>query len=213
MWRNCMRPGCGPPCNRTAEQGRAGVRKWKRVQTAEGPRFVSALAGHEAGLLRNMATSMQEMLADRQSTAPSDPLEELTGIRTGNPAPPPDDTMRRLLPDFVAAAADPEGAASGALRSLHEPAIIDAKIAAAQRLLEGVPDGGGRVELTEADANAWIAAVNDLRLALGAMLEIGPDTPDRLPTGHSMAPHLEVYQWLTVLQEYLVLGLMGKPIR
>jgi len=28
-----------------------------------------------------------------------------------------------------------------------------------------------------------------------------------------MATQLEVYQWLTVLQEYLVLGLMGKPIR
>jgi hypothetical protein len=45
------------------------------------------------------------------------------------------------------------------------------------------------------------------------MLGIGPDVPDRLPADHPMATHLEVYQWLTVLQEYLVLGLMGKPIR
>ena len=37
--------------------------------------------------------------------------------------------------------------------------------------------------------------------------------PDRLPAGHPMAAHLEVYHWLTVLQEHLVLGLMGKPIR
>ena len=39
----------------------------------------------------------------------------------------------------------------------------------------------------------------------------------RGPTGcradHPMAGHLDVYQWLTVLQEYLVLGLMGKPHR
>ena len=27
-----------------------------------------------------------------------------------------------------------------------------------------------------------------------------------------MAGHLDVYQWLTVLQEYLVLGLMGRRV-
>ena len=121
--------------------------------------------------------------------------------------------MRRLLPDFVKEQQRDAEAANGALRSLHEPAIIDAKIAASQRLIDTLPAGGGRVELTEDDAQAWIGAVNDIRLALGTILGIGPDGPDRLPAGHPMAPHLEVYQWLTVLQEYLVLGLMGKPIR
>ena len=72
-----------------------------------------------------------------------------------------------------------------------------------------VPDGGGKFELTEGAATAWVAAVNDLRLALGTMLEIRPDGPDRLPDDHPLAPHLDVYQWLTVLQEYLVLALMG----
>ena len=76
-----------------------------------------------------------------------------------------------------------------------------------------MPEGGGQLELSEADAQAWIAAINDIRLALGTMLGIGPEMPDRLPAGHPMAIHLEVYGWLTVLQEYLVLGLMGKPIR
>ena len=162
-----------------------------------------------------MATSVQEMLDDRQSAAPSDPLEALTGIRTGNPSPPQDGTMRRLLPDFVKEQTDRSdgAAANGALRSLHEPAIIDAKMAASQRLIDTLPAGGGSVELTEGDAQAWIAAVNDIRLALGTILGVGPDGPDRLPADHPMAAHLEVYQWLTVLQEYLVLGLMGKPIR
>lgn len=191
------------------------MRKWRRVETVDGARFVSQLDPHEVALLTNMATSVQEMLDHRQSAAPSDPLEALTGIRTGNPDPPQDGTMRRLLPDFVK---DQEQRGNGvmdngALRSLHEPAIIDAKIAASQRLIETLPDGGGRVELTEDDAQAWIAAVNDVRLALGTILAIGPDGPDRLPAGHPMAAHLEVYHWLTVLQEYLVLGLMGKPIR
>lgn len=190
------------------------MRRWKRVVAVDGPRFVSTLEAHEVALLTNMATSVQEMLDDRQSGAPSDPLEALTGIRTGNPAPPQEATMKRLLPDFVSdQRGDDEAAASAALRSLHEPQIIDAKIAAAQRLLDTLPGGGGPVELTEDDANAWIAAVNDIRLALGTILGISPEGPDRLPAGHPMAAHLEVYQWLTVLQEYLVLGLMGKPIR
>ena len=57
--------------------------------------------------------------------------------------------------------------------------------------------------------DAWASSVNDVRLALGAMLEIGPEGLDQLPAGHPMAGHLDVYQWLTVLQEYLVLSLMG----
>lgn len=191
------------------------MRKWKRVQTADGARFVSALEPHEAALLKNMATSVQEMLDARQSASPSDPLEQITGIRTGNSQPPDDATMRRLLPDFVKddqPGREDQADSNSVLRNLHEPEIIDAKIAAAQRLLDTLPDGGGPLELTEADAEAWTAAVNDIRLALGTMLEIGPDVPDRLPTGHPMATHLEVYQWLTVLQEYLVLGLMGKSV-
>ncbi|MCB1291475.1 DUF2017 domain-containing protein [Mycolicibacterium sp.] len=190
------------------------MRKWKRVDTAQGPRFVSALERHEVELLRNMATSVQQMLDERQSSAPSDPLEQITGIRAGNSAPPENTTMRRLLPDFVKDGAEAAADTSNsALRSLHEPQIIDGKIAAAQRLLDTLPDGGGRLELTEEEAEAWTAAVNDIRLTLGTLLQIGPDGPDRLPSGHPMAAHLEVYQWLTVLQEYLVLGLMGKPIR
>ena len=182
---------------------------WKRVKTADGPRFVSALQPHETALLRNMATSVQEMLDARQSAAPSDPLEQITGIRTGNTAPPEEATLRRLLPDFL----KDSDADTDALRSLHEPKIIDAKISAAQELLDTLPGADGWVELTEAQANAWIAAVNDMRLSLGTILGVGPDGPERLPAGHPLATHLDVYQWLTVLQEYLVLGLMGKPIR
>lgn len=191
------------------------MRKWKRVDTAQGPRFTSAMDQHEVVLLRNMATSMQAMLDDRKSFAPSDPLEEITGIRTGNNEPPADGTLRRLLPDFVTPdhdASDPSGANS-ALRSLHEPQIIDTKISAAQRLLDSLPGEDGRVDLSEDDANAWVAAVNDVRLTLGTILDIGPETPDRLPDEHPMAHHLDVYHWLTFLQECLVLGLMDKPIR
>jgi hypothetical protein len=174
------------------------------------------MAAHEAALLQSLATSMLEMLDDRESDSPRDELEELTGKRTGKSRPPEDETMRRLLPDFYRAARDhPAGSGTAeslnsALRSLHEPAIIEAKRQACQCLLDTLPAAGGKFELTEDAAHSWAAAVNDLRLALGTMLEIGSDGPDRLPPEHPMAGHLDVYQWLTVLQEYLVLGLMSR---
>ena len=203
------------------------MRKWKRVETATGPRFRSSLAAHEAALLNNLIGAMIGLLDDRESSAPSDELEEITGITTGNTQPPGDPTLRRLLPDFYRSDGDDlldgtldsptdspldtDAAQSlnAALRSLHEPEIIEAKRAAAQRLLNTVPENGGRFELTEDDANAWVAAVNDLRLTLGIMLEVGPEGPERLPAEHPLAAHFDVYQWLTVLQEYLVLVLMG----
>lgn len=167
-------------------------------------------------MLSSLVGSMLGMLDERESSAPADELEAITGIKTGHSRPPEDATMKRLLPDFFRPQTDhPAGSGTAeslnsALRGLHEPQIIDAKRQAAQRLLDTMPDGGGKFELTEDDAHAWAAAVNDVRLALGTLLEIGPDGPDRLPPEHPMAGHLDVYQWLTVLQEYLVLELVGK---
>ncbi|CAN5319587.1 DUF2017 domain-containing protein [soil metagenome] len=195
------------------------MRKWKRVETSAGPRFRSSLDPHEAALLQNMVTSLVGMLDERESSSPTDELEQITGMRTGHTAAPDDATLGRLLPDFFRPQNDhPAGSAAAeslnsALRSLHEPDIIDAKRQAAQRLIETCPQGGGRIELSEDDANAWIASVNDVRLALGTMLDIGDGGPDALPPEHPMAGHLDVYQWLTVLQEYLVLSLMGSSTR
>ncbi|OBI88177.1 oxidative stress transcriptional regulator AosR [Mycobacterium asiaticum] len=199
------------------------MRKWKRVETRNGPRFRSSLAPHESALLKNLVGAMVGLLDERQATSPSDELEEITGIKTGHSDRPADPTLGRLLPDFYRRddsqptnSSDPMSlqeseALNAALRSLHEPEIIDAKRVAAQRLLDTVPANGGRFELTEESANAWISAVNDLRLTLGVMLDIGPQGPERLPADHPLAAHFDVYQWLTVLQEYLVLVLMGKP--
>jgi hypothetical protein len=195
------------------------VRKWKRVETANGPRFRSALAAHEAALLKNLVNGMIGLLDERESSSPSDELEEITGIKTGSSEPPGDPSLRRLLPDFHKPddVDDPldlnaSDSLNAALRSLHEPEIIEAKRVAGQQLLDTLPENGGRFELTEEGANAWIAAVNDIRLTLGVMLDIGPEGPggaDRLPADHPLAAHFDVYQWLTVLQEYLVLVLMG----
>ena len=71
------------------------MRKWKRVETANGPRFRSALASHEAALLKNLVSAMIGLLDERESSAPADELEEITGIKTGNAEPPRDPTLRQ----------------------------------------------------------------------------------------------------------------------
>ena len=112
-------------------------------------------------------------------------------MRTGNSQPPQDETMKRLLPDFFKPHNDhPAGSGTAeslnsALRSLHEPTILDAKKQAGQRLLETLPSGGGKFELSEEDAESWVAAVNDVRLALGTMLDIGAGGPGRTTAGPS----------------------------
>lgn len=163
-------------------------------------------------MLKNLVGSMIGLLDERESSSPADELEQITGMKTGSAERPDNATLQRLLPDFSKpddAAPEATQSLNAALRSLREPEIIEAKRVAAQQLLDTIPDDGGRFELTEDAANAWIAAVNDIRLALGTMLDIRPNGPDRLPDDHPMAPHLDVYQWLTFLQEYLVLALMG----
>src|SRR3974377_996298 len=98
MWPSCMPPVCGRRCSRTGEiRGRPGllVRKWKRVETANGPRFRSALAPHEAALLKNLGSAMIGLLDERESSSPTDELEEITGIKTGKTAHPAEPHLRR----------------------------------------------------------------------------------------------------------------------
>ncbi|WAC54953.1 DUF2017 domain-containing protein [Gordonia sp. SL306] len=187
------------------------MRTWKRKGRGPSMRICSNLDVHEVELLVSMVTSLRELLSERESTAPRDELSDLTGIRTGHSAAPGDATLGRLLPDFHRPDQDREltadvvnGDVNSALRSVHEPHIIDAKMAAAQVVLDTLPNGGGDLALTEDQAMEWLTALNDVRLALGAMLGISEDTPDQLPPDHPHAAHLDVYHWLTVMQELLV---------
>ena len=71
-------------------------------------------------------------------------------------------------------------------------------------VLETLPAGGGRVELTPDQADVWLAALNDVRLALGTALDVSEDMPDDAARTTPAPRHLGVYHWLTFVQDGLV---------
>lgn len=192
------------------------MQRWTRRPSLSGPRLRSSLDQAEAAVLRGMVGSIDEMLAERAAGAPTDELTEMTGLRTGSSTPPEDATLARLLPDFHRLdelGPDEAGDGSGpdsaaALRSLHEPELIDAKREVAAVLLATCPRDGGKVSLNPEEAGAWLAAINDVRLSLGVVLDIDADTPDVLPEDDPRSGHLGVYQWLTWVQDSLVQALL-----
>lgn len=189
------------------------MRAWSRKNSLGGVKLRSEIDPHEAAVLRSLVTSVLGVLDERAKSAPEDELAALTGLRSGNAQTPEDPVLVRLLPDFQRADqgglddADATANANGALRSLHEPEIIDAKIAAGSVVLETVPSDGGKLILTPQQADAWLAAINDVRLAMGTNLGIDAHTPDEVEPDDPRAPHLDVYHWLTWMQDSLVQAL------
>jgi uncharacterized protein DUF2017 len=192
------------------------VRAWRRHGRGERARYVAVLDPPEASVLRGLVGQVDDMLSGRADASPSDELSALTGIRTGPSTAPEDPVLARLLPDFHRPDADPGRAGSGpdgaelaaALRSVREPELIEAKREAIATMLASLPAGGGRVELTVPQAEGWLTAVNDVRLALGTALGVTEDMPEQLPPEDPRADHLPVYHWLTWLQDSLVTVLM-----
>jgi hypothetical protein len=179
---------------------------WERV----GDSVTTKIDRQEAAVLRGLVTQIDEMLQARIAEAPQDDLAELTGIRTGPSTAPDDPILSRLLPDFHkmedgTSKEDRDSAA--ALRSLHEPELLDVKTGVAGVLLDTCPPGGGMVKLSVEQADAWLSALNDVRLALGTTLNVTEDMPDDLPDDDPRGPHLGVYHWLTWMQESLVTAL------
>jgi hypothetical protein len=173
---------------------------WKRAGRGSRTRLVATLDGQEAAVLRGLVAEVVRMLDVRTAEHPHDELAELTGLVTGPSTKPDDPVLARLLPDF----STDDAQLSGALRSLREPELIAAKNGAASVVLQTLPPAGGRVELNASQADAWLAALNDVRLALGTALDVSEDMPDDLPPDDPRAGHLGVYHWLTYVQDGLV---------
>ncbi|HEX9352206.1 MAG TPA: DUF2017 domain-containing protein, partial [Streptosporangiaceae bacterium] len=142
---------------------------------------------------------------------PADPLDDLARLlgqagETGPATPPDDPVLARLLPD----AYQDDAEAAGDFRRFTEQELRNGKAAAARTVLATLPEDGGRVRLSEEEAQVWLRALNDVRLALGVRLSITEDFEARLQDLDPADPrsaYMWVYDWLTFLQETLVRAL------
>ncbi|GGW35771.1 hypothetical protein GCM10010503_09410 [Streptomyces lucensis JCM 4490] len=185
-----------------------------------------ALDEIEISIIRSLAVQLLELIGPGPGAdAPGDPLAEL--FAEGPSEPPADPVLRRLFPD---AYGDPERApgspAEAEERRAHSAEFRrytendlragkrDSALAVIRSLdaLAPVGEGGAVLELAPEESRRWLGALNDLRLAIGARLEItDEDDTDllyRLPDEDPRKPMVMAYLWLGGLQETLVTTLM-----
>jgi hypothetical protein len=163
--------------------------------------IVRSLVSQVAELISGEPLEEGEAPAAEPEAAPDDLAAQL-GL-SDNAELPADPILARLLPD---AYADDPGAAAE-FRRYTEVSLRSGKVAAAMTVLETLPPDGGQVRLGEADAQAWLRALNDVRLSLGVVLGVTDDFDeqvDELSAEDPRAAYVGVYQWLAYLQESLV---------
>lgn len=202
------------------------MKAWQRKGSLGGPKIKTSMEPHEVQILHALVSNVVDMLEQRGDSAPRDELAELTGMRSGHSVAPTEAPLARLLPDFHrpeehgtgADAAAVARAHNSGMRMIHEPAIIDGKLSAAAVVLRTLPARGGTVSLTTEQAEAWMGCLNDVRLGLGALLlEAGgqsdqpsTDMPEQVPESDPRSAQLDVYHWLTFMQDSLCTALTGE---
>jgi hypothetical protein len=154
-----------------------------------GDQCVARFAADEVAVLRQVASEVIGLLSENFDR--DDPVVE------------------RLFPD--AYTDDVEQSAD--FRRYTEGDLKTAKIDQAAAILAALPeDGGAVVRLDGEAAEAWLRALNDVRLALGIRLDVRDDTDlleeldeavMRDPTS-SRVRQLTMYEYLGVLQESLL---------
>jgi Domain of unknown function (DUF2017) len=109
---------------------------------------------------------------------------------------PDDPSLRRLFPPAYEDEAD---------ETEYRRLMQDDLTAGRRRSLQVIEETAGRDRLTVDEAQAWLTALNDLRLVLGTRLDVGEETLlHGLDPGDPRAPELALYAYLSWLQEQLV---------
>jgi len=132
----------------------------------------------------------------------------MVGI-TSHDSLPEDEVLRRLLPNAYA-----DEAQSSEFRRYTEATLRGKKQAHAMSLRMHIKSSDdGIVDLDHENANAWLGALNDIRLALGVRLKVDQNSPEHLELLSPEDPMrgvYAVYRWLGWLQESLLDALMDE---
>jgi Domain of unknown function (DUF2017) len=114
-----------------------------------------------------------------------------------------DDAVARLFP----AAYRDDPAAEEEYRRLTRSSLVDGRVS----MLETLRETSSAERLTQQEADAWLGALNDLRLVLGERLGVTEDLyANGIDPHDPRAPELSVYGWLTWLQAELVEALASR---
>lgn len=183
-----------------------------------GDRLTTQLEPVEQMLLGQLIDELSQVLRrpEDADTPAVDPLarelglEGLTGIA---PEPPDNPIAERLLPDGYRD--DPIAATE--FRRYTDDSLRASKLADAEVMKAGLEaaadDPSGRIEIEPAEADHWVRAMNDLRLALGVELGITNESqipPDPADLDEQLAGRAMLYDFLTWWQDGLVVALMGE---
>ncbi|KAF4409664.1 DUF2017 domain-containing protein [Streptomyces lycii] len=184
-----------------------------------------ALDEVEISILRSLAVQLLELVGPGDEPADGgdhDPLEALDAMFAEGPTEPPSDpALARLFPDAYGgpgrklSAREEEEARtySAEFRRYTESDLRTRKredALAVVRSLDELTAAGGPGAVLQVDADGarrWLGTLNDLRLAIGARLEVTEDESDelyQLPDSDPRKPMVMAYLWLGGLQESLV---------
>ena len=183
--RRCTRTACGRRCRRPPSAASS---------TTESGRVIATFSGFEADLLRSLAWQLVELLRNERAVPPGRPpipSRPDVGVLRRDPIPE-DPVLARLFP--TAYLEDDEAASD--FRRFTEGGLRDGKAAASGLLIDTLEDAGLPpelteeglvidVELTRAEAETWMRAFTDIRLALATRLGVEAGDEDdwhSLPT-------------------------------
>ena len=162
----------------------------------------------EVPILRRTGSEVLEIITDRYSGTPSDdPLARMVGIST-NDQLPENPVLARLFPD---AYTDAQSASE--FRRYTESSLHEKKEQAIVNLLTSLPASGeANIDLDLPEIDEWMRAINDLRLALGVVLEVDENHDERFAEIGENDPlfiTVQVFYWLGWLQQNLIEYALG----
>ena len=172
--------------------------------------YVANFSPSEKEVLINLVQQIIELLGERMDNHSEDPLAVMVGI-TSHDSPPEDEVLLRLLPN---AYSDQVEAAE--FRRYTELTLRAKKSVNAVSMHKDLMNStDGCIDIDHQGANAWLGAMNDIRLALGVRLKVVSNSYEELEIlapDDPMRGVYAVYSWLGWLQESLIQALMDDAL-
>lgn len=174
------------------------MQPWKKKKPLmRQAKFTTVFDPMEREVLGNLTSTVSEAIIQRAQSAPKDELAEMMDMPSGHTEAPEDPSLARLFPDFQRPEDQEYDGDASLLRSLHENDIAKAKLKNLQVVNTALgPTGGVEVAIGEDEAQAFVAALNDLRLYVTA--GEGPNETDRDA----------IVEWLAFNQDSLLTAMM-----